>query len=88
MIYKSNSGNSDESSNIATDTKEEARNNGCRDEFFINKLNNSKSNIKEHKLSSDNLDKALHNTHLLKLRKSHLKWLNKPNSKINWNIYI
>ena len=46
MTYDSESGNSDESSNSATDTEEEAWNNGCKDGFVIDKLNNIKSNIK------------------------------------------
>ena len=58
-------GESDKSSNSATDTEEESWNNGCRDLIIIDKLNNSTSNIKEHKLSSNNLDKALHDAHLL-----------------------
>ena len=66
MAYNSYSVNSGESSNSATSTKEEARKNGCRDGFVIDKLNNSKSNIKELKLISNNLDKALHDAHLLK----------------------
>ena len=45
MTYDSDSGNSENSSNRPTVTKEEARNNGCRDGFVINKLNNSNSNI-------------------------------------------
>ena len=45
MTYDSELGNSDKSSNSATNTKEESWNNGCRDGFFINKLNNSKYNI-------------------------------------------
>ena len=65
IAYNLESGNSDEGSNSATDTEEEAWNNGCRDRFIIDKLNNSKSNIKEHKLSSNNLDKALHDAHIL-----------------------
>ena len=63
--YNSESGHGDESGNSATDTEEEAWNNGCRDGFFIDKLNNSKSNIKGKTLSSNNLDKALHDAHLL-----------------------
>ena len=46
ITYDSESGNSDESSNSATDTEEEVWNNGCRDGFIIDKLNNNKSNIK------------------------------------------
>ena len=65
IAYDSESGNSDKSSNSATNTEEKAWNNGCRYGFVIDKLNNSKYNIKEHKLSSNNLDKALHDAHLL-----------------------
>ena len=50
---------------MATDTEEEACNNGCRELIIIDKLNNNTSNIKEHKLSSNNLDRALHDAHLL-----------------------
>ena len=71
MAYDSESGNSHESSNRSTNTDEEAWNNGCRDGFVIDKLNNSKSKIKEHKLSSKILDKVLHDAHLLNtLRKT------------------
>ena len=65
MTYHSESGGSDKSSNNATNTEEEAWNNGCRELIIIDKLNNSKSNIKEHKIRSNNLDKALHDYHLL-----------------------
>ena len=65
IANNSESGNSDESRNSATNTEEEAWNNGFRDGFIIYKLNNRKSKIKEHKLSSNNLDKALHDAHLL-----------------------
>ena len=64
MTYNSESGESDKSSNKATNTEEEALKNGCRDLIIIDKLNNSTSNIKEHKLSSNNLDKALQDAHL------------------------
>ena len=46
IAYDSESGNSDKSSNSTTNTEEESWNNGCIDGFVINKLNNSKSNIK------------------------------------------
>ena len=65
MTYNSESGGSDKSSDNATDTEEEAWNNVSRDIIIINKLNNSTSNIKEHKLSSNNLDTALNDAHLL-----------------------
>ena len=57
-------GSDDESSNIFTDTEEEIWNNGFRDGFIINKLNNGKSKIKEHKLISNNLDKALNDAYI------------------------
>ena len=38
MAYDSDLDNSDKSSNSATDTEEEAWNNGCRDGFVIDKL--------------------------------------------------
>ena len=67
MTYDSESGGSDKSSNSATNTEEESWYSGCRDGFIIDKLNNNgKSKIKEHKLSYNNLDKALHEAHLLK----------------------
>ena len=53
------------SSNNATNTEEEAWKNGCRDLIIIDKLTNITSTIKEHKLSSINLDTALHDAHLL-----------------------
>ena len=65
MTYDSESEGSDKSSNNATDTEEEAWKNGCRDLIIIDKLTNSTSNIKEHKLSSNNLDTELHDAHLL-----------------------
>ena len=81
MTYDSESGGSDKSSNIATDTEEEAWNNGCRELIFIDKLNNSTSNIKEHKLSSNNLDKALHDAHLLNTLWKPSKMVNQTKSK-------
>ena len=54
MTYDSESGGSDKSSDSTTNTEEEAWKNGCRDLNIIDNLNNSKSNIKEHKLSSNN----------------------------------
>ena len=82
MTYDSESGHSDESSNSATDTKEEAWNNGCRDGFVINKLNNSKYNINKHKLSSNNLDKALHDAHLLNTLKNPSKVVKQTKSNL------
>ena len=65
MTYDSESGRSDKSSDNATDTEEEAWKNGCRDLIIIDQLTNSTSSIKEHKLSSNNLDTELHDAHLL-----------------------
>ena len=65
MTYDSESGRSDKSSDNATNTEEEAWNNGCRDLIITDKLTYITSNIKEHKLSSKNLDTALHDAHLL-----------------------
>ena len=59
MTYDSESVGSDKSSDNATNTEEEAWKSGCRDLIIIDNLNNSKSNIKEHKLNSNNLDTAL-----------------------------
>ena len=53
MTYDSESGGSDKISDNATDTAEESWKSGCRDLNIIDNLNNSKSNIKEHKLSSN-----------------------------------
>ena len=47
MTYDSELGESNKSSDNATDTDEEARKSGCRDLIIIDNLNNSKSNIKE-----------------------------------------
>ena len=89
MTYDSESGLSDKSSNSATETEEEAWNNGCRDLIIINKLNNSTSNIKEHKLSSNNLDKALHDAHLLnnlpKPSKIVIQHKNRNKLQFPWN---
>ena len=83
MTYDSESEGSDKSSNSATDTKEEAWNNGCRHGFVINKLNNSKSNIKEQKLSSNNLDKELHDAHLLTTLRKPSKMVKQTKSNKN-----
>ena len=65
MTYDSESGEGDKSSDNATDTEEESWKSSFRDLNIIDNLNNSKSNIKEHRLSSNNLDTALNNAHLL-----------------------
>ena len=74
-------GRSDKSSNNANDTEEEAWNNGCRELLIINKLNNSTSNIREHQLSSNNLDKALHDAHLLNTLQNPSKMVNQTKFK-------
>ena len=81
MTYDSESGGSDKSSNRATDTEEEAWNNGCREWIIIDKLNNSTSNNKEHKLSSNDLDKALHDAHLLNTLRKPSKMVIQTKSK-------
>ena len=81
MTYDSDSGNSDESSNSAIHTEEEAWNNGCRYGCVIDKLNNSKSNIKERKISSNNLDKALHDAHLLNNMRNPSKMVKQTKAK-------
>ena len=65
MTYNLESGGSEKSSDNSTDTEEEAWKNGCRDLIITNKLTNSTSNIKEHKLSSNHLDTALNDAQLL-----------------------
>ena len=64
MTYDSESGGSDKSSDNS-DTEEEAWMSGCRELNIIDNLNNGKSNIKEHKLSSNNLDTAWNDAHIL-----------------------
>ena len=81
MTYNSESGGSDKSSNSATNTEEEAWNKGCRELIIIGKLNNNTSNIKEHKLSSNNLDKALHDAHLLNTLQKPSKMVIQTKSK-------
>ena len=81
ITYDSESGGSDKSINNATDTKEEAWNNGCRELIVIDKLNNSTSNIKEHKLSSNNLDTELHDSRLLNTLRKPSKMVNQTKSK-------
>ena len=81
MTYNSESGGSDKSNNSATDTEEEAWKNGCRDLIIIDKLTNITSNIKEHKLSSNNLDTVLHYAHLLNTLRKPSKMVNQTKSK-------
>ena len=63
---------------------------GCIDAFVIDKLKTeSKSKIKEHKLSSNNLDKALHDAHILNtLRKPTNKKYKQTKSNKNWKFSI
>ena len=81
MTYDSESGGSDKSSANTTDTEEEACKNGCRELIIIDKLNNSTSNIKEHKLSSNDLDTALHDDHLLNTLRKPSKMVKQTKSK-------
>ena len=81
MTYDSESRGSDKISDNATDTEEEAWKNGCRDLIIINKLTNSTSDIKEHKLSSNNLDTALHDAHLLNTLRKSSKMVKQTKSK-------
>ena len=81
MTYNSESGGSDKSSDNPTDTEEETWKSGCRDLNIIDNLNNSKSNIKEHKLSSNNLDTALNDAHLLNTLRKPSKMIKQNKSK-------
>ena len=66
IAYDSEFPDDDKNSNSYIVSKENIWLNGCRDAFIIDKLKpNSKSNIKEHTLSSNSLDKSLHDSHLL-----------------------
>ena len=57
----------DESSSGSISSEDNIWLDGCRYVFIVDKLKtNSTLNIKEHKLSSNNLDKELHDSHLLK----------------------
>ena len=80
MTYDSESGESNKSSENS-DTEEEARTSGCRELNIIDNLNNSKSNIKEHKLSSNNLDTALNDAHLLNTLRKPSKIVKQTKSK-------
>ena len=81
MTYNSESGGSDKSSNNSNDTEEETWKSGCRDLNIIDNLNNSKSNIKEHKLSSNNLDTELHDDHLLNTLRKQSKMVKQTKSR-------
>ena len=66
IAYDSESADNDESSGISVGSEDNIWLGGCRDSFIIDKLKpNSKSKIKEHKISANNLDKALHDAHIL-----------------------
>ena len=54
---------------------------GCRELNIIDNLNNSKSDIKEHKLSSNNLDTALNDAHLLNTLRNPYKMVKQTKSK-------
>ena len=81
MTYNSDSGGSEKSSDNATDTEEEAWKSGCIDLIITDNLNNSKSRIKDHKLSSNNLDTALHDAHLLNTLLKPSKMVKQTKSK-------
>ena len=81
MTYDSESGGRDKSSDNATDTEEEAWKSGCRELNIIDNLNNSKSNIKEHKIGSNDLYTALNNAHLLITLRKPSKMVKQTKSK-------
>ena len=81
MTYDSESGGSDKSSDNETDTEEEAWNNSCSNLILIDRLTNSTSNIKEQKLSSNHLDTALHDAHLLNTLRKPSKMVNQTKAK-------
>ena len=67
ISYHSESDDNDDSINSSIVSEENNWIYSCTYSFFIDKLKpNSKSNIKEHTLSSDNLNKALYDAHQLK----------------------
>ena len=80
MTYNSESGWSDKSSDNSG-TEEEAWKSGCRDLIIINKLTNITSNIKEHKLSSNNLDTALNDAYLLNTLRKPSEMVKQTKSK-------
>ena len=81
MTYDSESGGSDKISDNTTNTEEEAWKSGCRDLIIIDNLNNIKYNIKEQKLSSNNLDTALNYAHLLNTLRKPSKMVIQSKSK-------
>ena len=80
MTYDSKLGGSEKSSDNS-DTEEEAWESGCRELNIINNLNNIKSNIKEHKLSSNNLDTALNDAHILNTLRKPSKMVKQTKGK-------
>ena len=67
IAYDSDSADDEEISSSYIGSEEKNWLDGCRDAFIIDKLKpNSKSKLREHKLISNNLDKSLHDAHLLK----------------------
>ena len=80
MTYDSESGGSEKSSDDS-DTEEEAWKSGCRELNIIDNLNSSKSDIKEHKLSSNNLDTALNDAHLLNTLRKPSKMVKQTKAK-------
>ena len=64
--YKSESIDDYESSNRSIGSEKNIALKGLRHRFIIDKVNpNNESKIKEHPLSSNNLDRSLHNDHIL-----------------------
>ena len=85
IAYDSESADDNKNSNRSIGREENIWINGCRDPFIIDKLTPiSKSKIKEHRISSNNLDKVLHDAHLLNnLQKPTNKYKQtKPNKKL------
>ena len=80
MTYDSESGGSEKSSDDS-DTEEKAWKSGCRELNIIDNLNNSKSDIKEQKLSSNHLDIALNDAHLLNTLRKLSKMVKQTKSK-------
>ena len=66
IAYDSDSAENDKRSSSSVGKEGNNQLDSCRDAFIIDKLKpNIKSKIKEHKLSSNNLDKVLHDAHIL-----------------------
>ena len=74
ISYDSDSVDNGEISSISTSSEDNNLLGGCRDTFIIDKSKtNSKSELKEHKLGSNNLYAALHNAYLLKTMRKPTK---------------